>query len=130
MRLCSAMARMREVDDVVAVEVTTDAGSTGFFMTWGRIQDPVDPGPLETLTLRALSGFRLLGRPLKARVCLSLQDAAGEPYFYEALLAFARESMPHGDGYEAWRMAKDSAMASGKGFFFLGEIKADTLSDT
>ena len=97
-------------------------------MTWGRIQDPVDPGPLETLTLRASSGFRLIGSPLKARVCSSLREAAGEPYFYEALLAFARESIPYGDGYEAWRAAKDTAMGSGKGFVFLGKTNSDTPS--
>jgi len=129
MRVRPVVTRMREVDDVVAVQVTTDAGGAGFFMTWGRIQDPVDPGPLETLTLRASSGFRLNGRPVKARVCSSLREAAGEPYFYEALLAFARESIPYGDGYEAWRTAKDSAMGSGKGFVFLGETNTDTPSD-
>jgi hypothetical protein len=44
--------------------------------------------------------------------------------------AFARESIAYGDGYEAWRMAKASAMAAGKGFFFLGKTRDDTPSDT
>lgn len=39
------------VDDWVAVEVKTDAGRSGFFVTWGRIQDSADPQRLEELTL-------------------------------------------------------------------------------
>ena len=41
---------INSMDDWVAVEVKTDSGRSGFFVTWGRIQERLDPGPLEALT--------------------------------------------------------------------------------
>ena len=107
------------MEDWVAIEVRTEAGRTAYFVTWGRIQDPVDPKPLEELALKAATGFSLGSRPVSARVCFSLQEAADQPYFYEALLDFARRSIPH-EGYHEWREAMRAAMAQGHEFYFLG----------
>jgi len=104
----------------VAVEVRTDAGRSRFFLTWGRIQDPVDPQPLEALSLQAAAHFSLGGRPVRARVCRTLGEAAAQPYFFEALLTFAQQPIPVGDGYEAWRRERAAAMAEGREFYFLG----------
>jgi len=107
------------MEDWVAVEVQTDSGQSGFFLTWGRVQDPVDPRPLEELTVRVAG--RVLGDgPVRARVCASLREAADQPYFHEALLAMAQERIPYGSDYEQWRDAKAEAMAAGKEFHFLG----------
>ena len=108
------------MDDWVAVEVKTDSGRSAFFVTWGRIQDPVDPGPLEELTLRAATQFSIGGKPLSARVCASLREAVSQPYFYEALLTLAQEPIPYGDGYDKWRREKAEDMAEGREFCFLG----------
>jgi hypothetical protein len=51
------MTHDRPMDDWVALEVKTDSGRSGFFVTWGGIQDAVDPGPLEELTLRLAKRF-------------------------------------------------------------------------
>jgi len=60
---------------------------------------------------------------VKARVCATLREAADEPYFYEVLLALARQSIPFGDGYEEWRSAKAARMKDGKEFHSLGQRK-------
>ena len=108
------------MEDWVAIEVRTDAGGSGYFMTWGRIQDPVDPRALEELAVRAATRVSLGGRPASARVCTTLQEAAGQPYFFEALLTFSQTRIPYGEGYETWRQAKAKAMAEGHEFYFLG----------
>ena len=109
------------MDDWVAVEVRTDTAQTGFFITWGRIQDAVDPGPLEGVILRAATRFQIGGKPLSARVCSSLKDAASQPYFYEALLAIAQKPIPYGQGFEAWRRERAEAMNEGRDIYFLGQ---------
>jgi hypothetical protein len=56
----------------------------------------------------------------RAEVCRSLQDAAGEPYFYEALFAFGQKPIPFGEGYAGWRESMDRAMQEGREIYFLG----------
>jgi hypothetical protein len=102
------------MDDWVAVEVKTDSGCTGFFVTWGRIQDAVDPRPLEELTLRVATRFSIGGRPMTARVCANLREAAAEPDFYEALLTFAQKPIPYGAGHNDWRREKAKTMEEGQ----------------
>lgn len=109
------------MEDWVAVEVRTDMAQSGFFITWGRIQDTVDPGPLEGLILRTAGQFQIGGEPLSARVCASLQDAAGQPYFYEALLSIAQQPIPRGEGFEDWRRERAEAMEEGREIYFLGQ---------
>lgn len=104
----------------VAVEVRTDRQQSGFFLTWGRIQDPDDPAPLEQLAVRAAAHFSLGGTPVSARVCRTLSEAAKQPFFYEALLTFASTPIPYGDGYEPWRAQRAQAMEEGREFYFLG----------
>lgn len=40
------------VEHVVAVEVALTDGGKRYFLTWGRIQDAVDPAPLCEVVLR------------------------------------------------------------------------------
>jgi hypothetical protein len=108
------------MENWVAVEVTTEQRKRYFFMTWGRIQDAVDPAPLEALVIQAAEHFSLDGRPVKARVCLSLKEASQQPYFFEALLTFAQERIPFGEHYDEWRQRKHRAMSEGREFYFLG----------
>lgn len=108
------------MEDVVAVAVKLEDGTERFFVTWGRIQDPVDPNPLAAVVLEHASGFSLRGKPVAARVCWSLSEARDEPYFYEALLHFAWDPIPYGKGYKARRKKKAKALSLGKELHYLG----------
>jgi hypothetical protein len=110
----------QRMEDWVAVEVRTDSGQSGFFVTWGRMQDAVDPRPLEELMLRAAAGFALGGIPVSARVCANLQEAAAQPYFFEALLKMAGRPIPYGEDYDAWQRERAKAMEEGQEIYFVG----------
>ena len=77
------------MDDIVAVAIQLELGAERFFLTWGRIQHPVDPEPLERLMLRLSPAYDLGGKPVKARVCRSLPETAHAPYFYKAFFSSA-----------------------------------------
>ncbi len=108
------------MDYLVAVAVELRDGTRRFYMTWGRIQHPVDPAPLEQLVLRYCVNEDLGGEPIEARMCRTLQEAACAPYFYEALFSFGQTRIPFGDQYEAWRSALDERMQRGEELYYLG----------
>jgi hypothetical protein len=108
------------MEDLVAVEVTTTDGRTCFFMTYGRIQSPVDPAPLERIILKVAHDFATGEPPASAKVCWSLRDAKDAPFFYEALFSFAQQPIPNGPGYEKWRKRMDRRMRNGREIYFLG----------
>lgn len=110
------------MDDVVAVEVQLADGGRRYFVTWGRIQDPVNPDPLCALVLEMANEAQLGGRAVGARLCDTLREAAisdSAPYFYECLLRF---SIPisYGDGYHVWRAERDEAMHAGREIAYCG----------
>jgi hypothetical protein len=112
------------MDDVVAVEVELVGAELRYFITWGRIQDEVDPEPLAALVLEHSWGCSLGGVAQYARVCRSLREAAesrSAPYFYESLLVFARQPIPFGPDYEQWRADRATAMALRKEIAYCGE---------
>jgi hypothetical protein len=116
------------MDDVIAVAVTLDNGERRFFMTWGRVQDTVDPGLVAEIVLRNASSYDLGGTPERADVCWSLQDASHEVYFYEGLLAFASERVPRGRReHRRWRARKATAMESADGLHALAQPRAGVL---
>jgi len=108
------------VEDLVAVELRTSEGASCYFITWGRIQDAVDPRPLEALIRSVASHFAIPGVPTEARLCNSLQEARDAPLFYEALFAFAQKPIPFGADHEKWRSQMDELMRSGKEIYFAG----------
>jgi hypothetical protein len=111
------------VEDVVAVEVRLADGGARYFLTWGRIQDRVDPGPVCELVLRSTTPGSLRGDPVGARLCGTLREAAQSPeapYFYECILSFCHRPIPFGDGYEAWRTDRDRAMQDGREISYCG----------
>jgi hypothetical protein len=115
------------VDDVVAVEVELEDGSVRFFITWGRVQDAVDPGPVEALVLKHSSSYALGGAPRAARVCGALREAADSdaaPYFHECLMRFSRDSIPFGPNYQTWRAETGEAMRSGAQIAYCGNPEA------
>jgi hypothetical protein len=113
------------MDDVVAVEVGLTDGGSRYFLTWGRIQDAVDPQAVCDLVLVAARRCALGGEPTTARLCDTLReaaDSASAPYFYECYLGFARQSIPYGDEYESWREQKADAMADGREIAYCGRL--------
>ena len=119
-----SMGQGLAMDDVLAVAVGLVTGELRYFITWGRIQDEVDPEPLAALVLEHSRQFSLGGLAQHARVCQSLRDAADSqsaPYFYESLLAFARQPIPFGPDYQKWRADRAAAMAIGKEVAYCGE---------
>ena len=63
--------------------------------------------------LRYASVCGLGGTAVSARLCATLQEAATEPYFYEALFDFSRRTRPT-RRYKRWRAARDRAMEAGR----------------
>jgi hypothetical protein len=121
-----------DMEDVIAVEVRLKDGSSRFFVTWGRIQDRVDPAPVCELVMRHVSEAMLGGEPLAATVCPTLRVAAESseaPYFFDALVAFSRQKIP-GDRYEEWRREKAEAMANGKELYYCGKPSEDSAGQS
>jgi len=72
------------MEDIVAVAIELKEGARRFFFTWGRIQDPVSPGPLEQLVFKHCLTYDLGGTPVQACcLCGTLREAVNAPYFYE-----------------------------------------------
>jgi hypothetical protein len=108
------------MDHLVAIAVELANGAKRFYLTWGRIQHPLDPAPLEQLVLRYCVQDDLGGHPLQARICRTLQEASHTPYFYEALFSFCQTPIPQGDQYEVWRRALNERMQQGEELYYLG----------
>jgi hypothetical protein len=111
------------MEDVIAVEVRLADGARRYFVTWGRIQDPVDPDPVCAVVMRSAQGCQLGAEPVAARLCLTLREAAESeeaPYFYEALVSHSLSSIPFGDGYDAWRNEIAEAMERGREIYYCG----------
>jgi hypothetical protein len=111
------------MDDIVAVAVELEDGAQRYFLTWGRLFDRVDGTTLESVVLENAHRFALGGVALRARVCDSLQEAAGERYFYESLFDMAQKPIPFGDAYESWRQTAANSLTEGRGLWYLGVPK-------
>ena len=112
------------VEDIVAVEVRLADGHRRYFLTWGRIQDPVNPRPLAETVLRNSSTFALGGEPVSARVLQDLRPAAAAPYFLECFFQMCQRPIPFGSGYEGWREQIAAEQEQGKALWYLGHTDA------
>ena len=108
------------MEDIVAVAVELDNGARRYFITWGRIQNAVDPEPLEQLILQHCTDWDLGGEPVKAHMCGSLQEASHEPYFYECFFSISQQTIPFGDQYASWKAEMNKSMYAGKELYYLG----------
>jgi hypothetical protein len=64
------------VDDVVAVKVELADGTSRYFLTFGRIQDVVEPGPLCELVLSHAAPYVLGTNVVGASICSRMREAA------------------------------------------------------
>lgn len=107
------------MEDVVAVRVELADGRSCYYLTWGRIQDPVDPKPLESLILRHAQVQLARHRPVEARVT-RLAEASKEPWFFESFFGMAQRQIPFGPGYGDWKKKTRRRMREGRDIWFLG----------
>ena len=108
------------MEDIVAVRVELQDGTHRFFLTWGRIQERVDPEPLEQLIFDRCEAFDLGGTPIKASLCGTLQEAVSAPYFYECFFMMGQQTIPFGKKYNKWQKQMDKKMRDGKELYYLG----------
>ncbi len=111
---------MDGMEDVVAVRVRLRGGGSRYFLTWGRLFDPVDPTQLEDAVREHLDKFDLGGKPVSVKVCSTLQEAAAQPYFFEALWWFGQQKVPYGPGYKRWVSSKRRRLKDGDELRYLG----------
>jgi hypothetical protein len=100
------------MEDIVAIRVTDSRGKKHFFLTWGRAFDRTNPKPL----LEAVRPWIPKAGISKVRsisVCKTLQAAAKQPYFYEALFSFSQEAVLS----DRLRRAR---IIAGKDIYYLG----------
>jgi len=113
------------MENIVAVEVLLDSHERRFFLTWGRVHDPVDPEPIERAVLGNAHRFDLGGTPVRARLCVTLQEASGEPYFFEYLWDMARMPAPRGPAWDEWAKETADNINHGAELYYLGRIDWD-----
>ncbi len=106
----------------MAVRVFLDTGEARYFLTWGRIYDPVDSSKTAEVVLAFAKNCSLGGGPIASEICYSLQEASNEEYFYESLFDMAISRGPKfGINYEKWVEAKRVNMESGRDIWYLGK---------
>ena len=111
------------MDDVIAIQVELANGTRRFFLTFGRIQDTVDPTAVCELVLAHAGQYTLGGEPVSATLCRTLREAATSedaPYFYEGLLSLGRTAISFGDNYPTWRAQVAAEMQAGKYLYYCG----------
>ncbi|MGH9439737.1 MAG: hypothetical protein ACRD22_18120 [Terriglobia bacterium] len=112
------------MDDLIAVEVCLADGGRRYFLTWGHIQDTVDPEPVCDLVLRFSRSCSLGGVPASARLCSTLREAADSPdapYFYECFFAFASRPIPSEGDYQEWKEEIAEKMEAGQEISYCGQ---------
>jgi hypothetical protein len=108
------------LEDIVALRADFANGETRYFITWGRIFHPVDPTELMKAAWPHLSKFQLPASVVSLSVCDSLQEAAGERYFYEALFQFSQRAIPFGSAYRSWAARTRRQLLSREQISYLG----------
>ena len=116
------------MEDVIAIRARTDQGQVRYWLTWCRLFDPVDPEPMIAAVRPHLRWSDKQGEIVEITVCVSLQEASDQPYFYEGLFWLGQTHIPFGDGYNAWKHAKRDELADGRALFYLGDPEASPNS--
>jgi hypothetical protein len=99
-----------------------------YWLTWGRLFDPVDPEPMIAAVCPHLRWSDKQGEVVEIAVCASLQEASAQPYFYEGLFWLGQTHVPCGDGYEDWKRTTRERLADGRELFYLGGSEASQNS--
>src|SRR5664280_911655 len=108
------------MEDVAAVKVILSGGVGRVFITWGIIQNIVDPSELESFVLRRSQRCSMGGEPVRAEICDTLREPSSQRYFCKAPVKFSQNTVPVGETYQEWRNMKDLKMESGGEIYYLG----------
>lgn len=109
------------MDDLIALRATLRSERSAYFLTWGRLYDPVDAAPL--LRVIAPHVARMVGKRdeiLELEVCDRLSEAMSAPYFFEAFFHMCQNRIPYGANYEEWAVLTRQNVEAGKDLYFLG----------
>src|SRR6266571_3213483 len=109
------------MEHIVALRVVLSKGPAQYFLTWGRLLDPVETGGLEELVGSHLSKFALPGPAVSISVCDSLREAAGARYFYECFFQMCQQAIPIGEGYKQWAAQMLEKLKQGREIYYLGD---------
>ena len=104
------------MEDIVAIRVADSRGKKHFFLTWGRAFDRVDSKPLLQAVRSALPKYGL-SAVRNLTVCSTLQGAADQPYFCQALFALSRQRVLPA-------RARRARIVSGKDSYYPGKRSA------
>jgi len=107
------------MDDIVAVRATLAKGEKRYFLTWGRLFGAVETQQLIDAVMPHVVRI-VRGAVTSVEVCDSLQEASGEPYFFEGLFSFGQTTIPHGPHYEQWVSEMRERVKAGGEIYFLG----------
>jgi hypothetical protein len=110
------------MEEIVAVKVRDSRGRKHYFLTWGRVFDPVDPKPLISVIRGHLHTFGI-GKSLSIDVCDSLQEAVNERYFYEAFFEMT-QVIGLGRARQKWKAAIKRRIRHGKEIYYLGRQRS------
>ena len=109
------------MEEIVAVAVKLDNGQESYFLTWGRIHHAVDPRPVTYYVLQYALKHGAGGKPVGARLCGSLHEAAGGAHFFESFFTMAQQPIPRSQGeYGVWRRAMMTKLENGDEVFPVG----------
>lgn len=111
------------MDTLVCIRVElVQAVESAYFMTYGRVFNPIDPEFLLKLVSRALPKFGLEGKATELEVCATLASASAAPYFYEALSEATSLRCGGDRDYDSWCKSTRNLMEDGKLIWYLGTV--------
>ena len=106
------------MDNVAAVALTLVDGGTRYFLVY---ELDLSAGTVEAVVMEAARRNDFGGQPLEAKVCTNLQEASGEPYFFECLFEMTRDAVPPSSWrYGRWKRRVARGIDEGQGLWFLG----------
>jgi hypothetical protein len=108
------------MENIVALRVRLANGQRRYFLTWGRVFDPIDPTSLIDAVWKHLPKYQLPAKAVALDMCDSLQEAASQRYFFEAYLWFSHRPIPFGSRYAAWARATRLRILAGDDICYLG----------
>ena len=110
------------MEDIVAIKVIHGTGKKDFFLTWGRIFDPVDHVELLKIVSKNLKKYGI-SNIKKVSLLDSLKEVFKERYFFEGYFLMAQMKIPFGRGYKRWRKAMSKKISQGHEIYKISDYR-------
>ena len=111
------------MDDIVAVKVVDKKKVEYFFLTWGRVFEPINSNKLLLAVSKNLANFGV-SEIVDISLCDSLQEASLQKYFFESFFKMSQKRIPFGKKYNLWLKSIRKDILSGKEIYFAGKQKS------